>query len=501
MASTFFTLLVGAVLLFILYFIKKYTYWKRRGIPTAKGVVPFVGNILPVLTFQSNFNDMHNKMYKNYKQYSMVGYYKLWTPVLIVREPQMVKTILQSNFSSFHKNALTVREDLDPLLVKNPFFTYGESWSRSRKRMTYAFSNVRLKSLFVTVNGVCKKFEDFLNRRLAFDDKYETELKHLFSKFTGEVVANAGLGIEGFCFEDTKHAGAFDIISEPLFEPGFFRAFENNALFITELRNLLRSRWIPKEFDALFRNIVKENIEIRQKESTPRNDFLQLMFDLMKTSNENIDLESITAEALSFYVDGFETSSITLSFIGYNLAAHPDVQEKLRQEITSKIAKYDGVLTFDALKEMTYMEQVMSESQRLYPALSALSKTCTEKFELQGSDGLTLQVEPGTEIIIPHHGLQVDPQYWVDPEVFDPERFNEEKKQSIVKMTFLPFGEGPRMCVGMKMAMLQMKACLATLVGKYKLTLSPKIQLPLKMTPYHFLAAAQGGLWVHISKI
>lgn len=501
MASVFLKLLVSAVVLLILYLVKKYSYWKRRGIPTVKGCIPLLGNILPVLTLKMNFHDMHTEIYKNHKNQSMVGYYKLLDPVLVVRDPQLVKIVLQSNFSSFHKNALTVRKDLDPLFSRNPFFSYGDEWSRSRKRLTWAFSNVRLKTLFVTVNGVCKKFEDFLNRRLTGSDKYEVELKSLFSKFTGEVVANAGLGIEGFCFEDQKHPMAFDTISGEVFSTSWKRALENNALFIKQLRNLMRQRFIPVEFDAFFRNTVKENLKIRQKDPTPRNDFLQLMMDLTKNSNEPLDEEAVTAEAMSFYIDGFETSSITLSFVGYQLAIHPNIQEKLREEVKSKIAKHGGVLTFDALKEMTYMDQVISESQRRYSGLGALSKVCTESFVLEGSDGLKCRVDPGVEVIVPNQGLQIDSDYWPDPEVFDPDRFSEDRKQSIVKMTFLPFGEGPRMCVGMKMAQLQMKAALAVLMNNYKIELSSKTKLPLKMSPYYFLMSPVGGLWAHISKL
>lgn len=68
-------------------------------------------------------------------------------------------------------------------------------------------------------------------------------------------------------------------------------------------------------------------------------------------------------------------------------------------------------------------------------------------------------------------------------------------------MTFLPFGEGPRICVGMRVAMLQMKACLASLLRNYKLELSPRTQVPLKILPNHFLAEVNGGIWVYITKL
>lgn len=500
MTSACFTLVIGALVLLTLYLIKKYTYWKRRGIPTVRGIVPFVGNILPVLTMKYNLFDYNTKLYNDYKNYSMVGYYKLLKPVLLIRDPELVKTVVQSNFSNFHDTGIAVRPELDPLLSRDPFFSSGETWSRSRKRLTYAFSNAKLKVLYGAVNEVCKKFEDYLGR-LTDNEKREIELKQLFSKFSGEVAANAGFGLEGLCFQEKKTPEAFDAIPQSVFQVSFFRGLINNLVFIPEIKNLLRLRLLPRQFDQLFRNIVKETLEARRKDPTPRNDYLQLMMDLSKSSNQPVDEEDIISGGLSFYVNGFETSSNTLSFVSYHLATHPDVQEKLRQEITSKIAKYEGVLTFEALKEMTYMEQVISESQRCYPVASSFARQCTEACEIQGTDGLKCRVEPGTEVIIPVHGLHLDQRYWSDPDLFDPERFNEENKQNIVKMTFLPFGEGPRMCVGIKMGMLQVKSCLATLLNKYKLELSNKTQLPLKLSPYAFVTVPIGGLWVHISKI
>ncbi|CAK9804505.1 Cytochrome P450 6j1 [Anthophora quadrimaculata] len=501
MASAFLTLLAGAIVLLCFYFYRTYTFWKRHGIPTAKGYLPLVGHMLPIIFLRKTIQSMIQDMYDEYKDQSMVGFYKTIRPTLLIRDPALVKVVLQTKFSDFHENGMKIERSVDPLLAKNPFFNYGEEWTTGRKRLSYAFSNMRLKVLFVAVNGVCKKFEDFVNRRLKSSNKYEVELKYLFSKFTGEVVANAGLGIEGFCFEDKVHPDAFDQLAQMIFKPNTFSSWVTTlALFLPDIYRIFKINFTPKELDRHFRQIVAENLKLRRTESTPRNDFLQLMIDLEK-SGEKVDQDTITAHAFSFYMDGYETSSITLSFIGYHLAVHTDIQEKVREEVNAKIAKYDGVLTFEALKEMTYMEQVISESQRDFPVLAFLSKICTNEYELQGSDGLTFRAKPGQEILIPLHALHHDEKYWTKPYIFDPERFNDERKQTVEKMTFLPFGEGPRICVGMRMAMLQMKAALATMLRNYKIEISPKTKLPLKMSPYYFMTAPIGGIWVNLTKL
>ncbi|XP_053999899.1 cytochrome P450 6g1-like [Hylaeus anthracinus] len=192
------SLLVGALTLITVYLINKYIYWKRRGIPIVMGLIPPFGHSLPVISMKSSVSELHRKIYEDTKNVSMVGLYQMTSPALMVCEPQLVKAVLQTSFPKFHENALKINPEADPLLSHHPFFNSCEKWSIGRKRLTYAFSNMRLKILFATVKDVCKKFEDFMERRLKTSDKYETELKTFFAKFTGEVVSTAGLNIRKF---------------------------------------------------------------------------------------------------------------------------------------------------------------------------------------------------------------------------------------------------------------------------------------------------------------
>ncbi|KOX73627.1 Cytochrome P450 6B1 [Melipona quadrifasciata] len=421
--SAFFALLAGAFSLLCFYLYLKHNYWKRNGIPTVRGCVPLVGHILPMITKRMNFSEFLRLVYEEHKDHSMVGIYKGTRPVLIIRDPNLVKIVLQTNFSNFHENGRKVVAEVDPLLSKHPLFT-------------------------------------------------------------GEVVANGGLGIEGYCFKEEVGANAFHKLVGNTFA-------ESLGTIITfhypDINRLLKVRFLPKSMDRYFRNVVSENLKIRRNDSTPR-------------IGDVIDEENVTAHAVFLYLEGLETTSITMNFICHDLATNPEIQEKLRKEVRSTIEKHGG-LTFEALKDMTYMNQVISESQRLHSAVGFLPKICSEEFELQGSDGLTYRIKPGTEVDISIFGLHTDPKYWENPDVFDPERFNDEREQTIEKMTFLPFNVGPRICVEMRMALLQMKACLATLLSNYKLELSPRTQVPLKLSPYYFMSEPVGGNWAYISKL
>ncbi|KAH0952173.1 hypothetical protein HN011_012211 [Eciton burchellii] len=497
-----FVSLVSVILVALYFYLtRNYTYWQKRKIPCPDGAIPGIGHLLQVFLMKNSFANNCHKIYKDNRNRSMVGFYNFTSPSLMILEPELVKTVMQTNFTSFHMNALKIDSELDPLLANNPFFTYGEKWTLGRKRLTYAFSSMRLKILLETVKQVCQKFEDFLDEKLSKTGKVEMELKNLFGRFTADVVANAGFGVDGLCFDEERQKESFFTMGKSFLEPSAFNNFIFTLIFFMPLLNkIFRRSFLPKKVSQFFKMIVANVMEERRRDGSFRNDFLQLMIELKQTENDKIDLDVLTSHAVSFFIDGYETSSTVLSFVGFQLANHPKVQEKLREEVMSVLNKYDDVITYEALKDMTYMDQVINESMRVMPAIGFFSKTCTEEYELKGSDGLICRVQPGTDIVISVHGLHEDARYWENPQVFDPERFGPDRKHTIEKFSFLPFGEGPRICVGMRMAQLQMKACLSTLLRKFSLETSPKTQLPVQMTS-NFITTPIGGLWAFIRAI
>ncbi|XP_078048568.1 cytochrome P450 9e2-like [Augochlora pura] len=501
MESLTLTLLLAAFTPLVIYCVKCYTFWQRRKIPMPNGYWPILGHMWPVYTVTKSMTDHFQDLYNQCNKHSMYGLYDGFTPALVVRDSHLLKTVMQSNFSDFHKNGVEVSPKSDPLLAFNPFTNVGAEWQNGRRRLTAAFSNTRLKNLFTAVNQVCKRQETFLENQLKSKDHYEAELKHFFGRFTAETVANAGLGIEGYSYEDNPPPNSFHTIGLMVFSPNLFTAFITNILFLkSEIAVFLGIPFLDKKVDAFFRRVVHENLDFRIKDPSPKHDFFQLMIE-QETIDGEMNEERITAHIVSLFLDGFETSRMTLAFIGYHLAKYPEIQEKLRKEIQTTIAKNGGELTYDALKDFKYMDQVISESQRCHSSILFLKKVCTNECELVGSDGLSVRMEPGMQVYIPIIPVHRDAEYWNDPDVFDPDRFSEERKHEIVKSTFLPFGEGPRMCVGMRMAMLVMKSCLASLLNSYKIELSPKTTMPLKWSRYHILTEPINGIWVNVSKL
>lgn len=462
----------------------------------------------PMFLLRKNMTQLFKEFYNRMPGSSMVGFYFAREPALLIRDPELVKSVFQTEYASFNKNGTAIDPNIDRLLSRNPFFLPGgEQWKSSRQQLSSAYTSGKLKYMYESINMACNKLDKYLDRKIAkAEGKLEIESKELFSRFTAEAVASAAFGIEGDAFEEDRE-GTFVEIGKSIFEPSTIKGIQLILVtFFPFLGRLFNAGMIPPRVDRVFRSIIKDMITYRADNNRQRQDFLQVMINQKKTSaldhrdGSDFNDETIISHSASFFLEGYETSSISLSFVGYQLARHTEIQQRVRDEVVAMVEKHDGI-TYEALQEMTYMDQVIYESMRLYPAAGDLTKICTAEVVLKGSDGITCEVTPGTRVMISLHGLHMDPAYWPEPQKFDPERFSEENKRSRHRFTYLTFGEGPRVCVGMRIAMLQMKAGLATVIKKYSLELSPRTQIPIKLDPHYFMASAIGGLWINVKHL
>ncbi|KYM86755.1 Cytochrome P450 9e2 [Atta colombica] len=409
------SLILGALIAFYFYLTRNYKYWQKREVPYVDGALPRFDNMLSVICMKTHIADFYCKIYKDNKGHNMVGIYDFTSPALMIIKPALVKMILQTYFSSFVENA---------------------------------FSSMRLKILLESIKKVCATMENYLSNK-----ETEFELKSLFSKYSAQVVAVASFDIDGYCFDDDKKDVSFRKLGQAIF---------------------LKLDLIPKHVDNFFRTLVAELMEQKRKDGILRNDFLHLMAELERTEGDKFDNEMLTGQAMSFVLNGYETSSSVMSFVGFYLTHYSKIQEKLHEEMVSVLNKYDSEITYEGLREITYMDQIINETMRLVSAVLLMKRRCTQEFELKGSNGVVCRVTPGMKILISVQAVHKDPQYWENPEEYDPERFDSDRKHNIDRF-FLPF---------------------FVIVRKYKLELSPKMQMPLKLIPGIILPTPK-GLWAY----
>ncbi|KAF2891454.1 hypothetical protein ILUMI_14719, partial [Ignelater luminosus] len=139
---------------------------------------------------------------------------------------------------------------------------------------------------------------------------------------------------------------------------------------------------------------------------------------------------------------------------------------------------------------------------RKYPPLMVMTRECTEetKFVVPDNPDQEFKIEKGCHIVISVLGMHHDPQYYPDPDTFDPDRFTKNAKHALPKNCFFGFGDGPRICLGQRFANMQIKLGIISIVRNFEIRVNYKTKVPVEMVPESFVLAARGGLWLNFYK-
>uniref|UniRef100_A0A182SMX1 Cytochrome P450 n=1 Tax=Anopheles maculatus TaxID=74869 RepID=A0A182SMX1_9DIPT len=225
---------------------------------------------------------------------------------------------------------------------------------------------------------------------------------------------------------------------------------------------------IQKRREQLKDNQVPEVREDHQDEHlyTKRKEtFLDLLLNVRVDGNSLSDLD-IREEVDTFMFEGHDTTTSGIAFTFYQLAKHPEIQERLYQEIQDVLgADFRTVpLTYSTLQNFPYLDMVVKESLRLLPPVSFIGRRLVEDIEING-----VTVPAGTDFTIPIYVIHRNPAIYPDPERFDPERFSESNTQRRGPYDYIPFSIGSRNCIGQRYALLEMKVAIVRMVSFYRI--------------------------------
>lgn len=184
------------------------------------------------------------------------------------------------------------------------------------------------------------------------------------------------------------------------------------------------------------------------------------------------------------------------------MSKNKQVQDKLRREIEDNCDK-DGKINFDTLNEMPYLDQVWHEALRMHPPATFFSRKCTEPIVLD-FEGQKAPIDLDMTVYIPMHQIHYDPDHYAEPEKFNPERFDPENgglKAFKDKGVYLSFGDGPRICLGMRFAHMQSKSAVAAILQNFEISVNGKTAKKLVIEPKEFMNIKVGGLWLDFKPI
>ncbi|GFR31291.1 cytochrome P450 3A8, partial [Trichonephila clavata] len=471
----------------------------KRNIPYVKPL-PLLGSILDVV--RKPIHDIENLRRQKYGR--IYGHFEGLRPVLSVADPTLLRDILVKDFHIFPQRRLisTGDEIFDKMLSA----VNGEDWKRIRTIVTPTFTTGKIRRM-INIFKECAA-TSIQNFKKDSENGDPVELKRIFGGYTMDVIASSAFSTKIDSHNDPENK--FVLTARDVFRISFNWRLILMFLF-PKILKWLRISLIPPKARAFFRDVTLQIIEERKKTGQTRNDFLQLLMDTAKEVSEdrkpessekerddtaavygdvdinhhifktvtqkNLSMNELVAQCIIFFIAGYDTTASTLSFSTYILALYPDIQEKVFEEIVDTLKFTNGELTYEALQNMKYLDNIISETLRLYPPAVRVERMAVADYKL-GDTGIT--IPKGMIVTIPAYAMHRDPELFPDPEKFDPDRFTPEERTKRDPYAYLPFGAGPRNCVGMRFALMEIKVCLAIVIANFKINRCPQTKVPLE---------------------
>ncbi|NXP70362.1 CP3A9 protein, partial [Ramphastos sulfuratus] len=448
--------------------------FKKLGIPGPKPL-PFFGTCL---AYRKGFLEFDSTCFQKYGR--VWGIYDGREPVLGVMDPQIIKSVLVKDCYSTFTNRR--RTDLAGVLQNAVSLAEDDQWKRIRTVLSPTFTSGKLKEMFPIMKHYGEALVKNIQKRVQKDSALP--VKEIFGSYSMDVVTSTSFGVNLDSMNDPNNRFVREmrkLVRFDLFDPVFIIAFV--LAFLTPLMAKMNFSFFPTSaVDFFMKSISKIKKEREQDTHKGRVDFLQLMIESQRGGNgENHSCKALTdievlAQAFIFIFAGYEPTSNTLGYLAYELALHPDVQQKVLEEIDTVLPN-KAPLTYDALMQMEYLDMAVNETLRLYPIGGRIERTCKKDVEING-----VTIPKGVIVMIPPYTLHRCPEFWPNPDEFRPERFSKENKESIDPYTFLPFGAGPRNCIGMRFALLTLKVAIVALLQQFTFQTCKETQIPLKLS-------------------
>jgi cytochrome P450 len=366
--------------------------------------------------------------------------------VILSRDNEVAEYILQKNQRNFQKSELQTKF-ISKYLGKGLLTANGDFWLKQRRLIQPAFHKQKMNQLVQNMQ--------------------QTILSELKDLPEDKPIAS---------FPIMNHL-AFTVVAKSLFHISIEEEMSRLKIIINDVQDFLikeirlpyKAFWfkisgqvrkhqkLAFETDAIIKAIVEE----RKKSGETHNDLLDMLMETRyEDTGEPMSTQQLIDEIKILFIAGHETTANALTFILHLLGNHPEIQQKVFDEITEIESQTEDVI--EQLQKMAYINAVINESMRLYPPA-----WITDRENIEDDVLLGYRIREKTLIGVSFYELHRNPKYWENPEAFDPERFlGEQKKKSY--QYFYPFGAGPRMCIGLGFAMYEMGLVLFYLIKKYK---------------------------------
>ncbi|MDH4254995.1 MAG: cytochrome P450 [Gammaproteobacteria bacterium] len=379
-------------------------------------------------------------------------------PTIVSSDPDFIEHVLKGNRDNYQKSDIQV-ERMVEFQGKGLVNSHGDEWLRRRRVLARGFLPARLAQQLPVQQEVLR---DLMS---AFDSAVRrgpVDMHQQMVRFTLRLIGNA-------LFGRSMRGDELDLIADSISE---IQAFIVRQIIRPYMIPWYRISGISRRYQrmrATGDEIVLRHIAARRAEGVGESDFLRLMLETpYHDSGRTMTEDEVRVESLQLMVAGNETSSISLTWIFYLLGRHPQYIARIRAEIAELIG--DDDVDFDKLHRLELTTRVIDEALRLYPPFWTIDRVAMQSDEIGG-----IRIPQGT-IVLPYiYGAHHNAARWPEPERFDPDRFLPEQSGERHRFAYLPFGGGPRLCIGQNMAIVTILLIIATVVRRYDFELATDV--------------------------
>jgi cytochrome P450 len=383
---------------------------------------------------------------------------------VFVSDPAGVKRVLLDNVGNYPKAKLDSRI-LSTALGDGLLTSDGEKWRAHRRVMSPSFD-------FRSIASYAPVVTDATEARIrAWDRRGDGDVVDIAAEMVGltlEIISRTMFSAEG----DSVGTNMDESLRKG-FEELSFGLFDIAPLIGPILLNR-KLRRIRKNFEALDA-VMQQLIEARGKNTSgsPKDLLDRLIAATDSETGFKLTNEEVRDELVIIFLAGHETSALAATYTWYLLSQHPEAEAKLHVELDSVLG--GRIPTYDDLQNLPYTRMVIEESMRLYPP----APTLTGRRALEDDEICGVPIAKGDEIAIMPWIIHRHRTLWNDPDVFDPERFAPSNSAGRSRFAYLPFGGGPRICIGASLAMTEVSLLVATMAQRYRLRLVPQQEIVL----------------------
>jgi cytochrome P450 len=373
---------------------------------------------------------------------------------IVTTDPTVIQHVLKTNAENYQKSDIQVKR-MGHFLGKGLLTTHGEAWRTQRRLIQKGFDRKQLDALSsIMQESLADSLRDFDSQVGAGPvDIYP----HLM-KITFAMVARSLFGAR---LKDSD----IDLVSHTICTIQEFIVRQTLQPYLNPWFAASGKLRRHEDMRARADGVLLEYIKARRHQP-PGHDLLQTLMDARYSDGEGMSDALVLSESMQLLVAGHETSSNALSWLLYLLSSRPDCLERVRQEFDSVLG--DAPLNHGDVPKFEFATQVIQEALRLYPPFWMIDRMAVAD-DTVGD----LAIPGGSTVIVFVYGAHHAPRYWQSPENFDPQRFTKENDKLRPPSTYLPFGAGPRGCIGGNYAMLQILMILSDLLRRYDFELTP----------------------------